>query len=287
MESNLISSNNPDEGFMSKLLWLFKGFIFPCFSPAFYEKAAKKRLIIAVVFLFIFAIIQSLISVVSASLSMRVFSEEIKRAYEQGTFPIISIKDGIASVKGIQPYVYSSKRDVIVIDTTGKVQEIDTKTFSRGILLTRTELHFVNEDGYRVVPLNDLHESFGNPIILDKDHVLKLWSTLILVIDLVVLVFGFLWNSVVRLGYIALIGLLVWGVVSLMRKGLGFSPILITGIYANVPALYLSFILKKVGVSFFSLNTILLVIIWAIALISVLMKENDTLKEVDSHISPI
>ena len=276
------SQNEHEKGFVSNMLWLLKGFAFPCWSRTFYKKATEKKVIIAVVFFFIFAFVQTSVTAIQVAIAMKSVGSEISRAYESGKFPTITIKDGIASVDGTEPYIFSSKRDVLAIDTTGNTQEIDTKAYSRGLLLTRAEIHFVNEDGYQVLPLADLHESFGNPILIDKTQALDLWQKVALAINLIATIGVFLWNSLVKFAYIALLGLVVWGIISIKRQGTGFEIILITGIYANVPTLYISFILKKVGVSFFGLYTLLLIIIWAIALRFVLKEKDKDLSTPDS-----
>lgn len=286
MESNLNipeSKNEHEKGFGSGLLWLLKGFVFPCWSRTFYKKAIEKKVIIAVVFFLMFAFVQTSVTAIQVAIAMKSVGSEISAAYESGEFPTITIKDGIASADGTQPYVFASQRDVIAIDTTGKTREIDTKAYSRGLLLTRTEIHFVNEDGYQVLPLADLHESFGNPILIDKTQVLDLWQKIALGINLIATIGVFLWNSLVRFAYIALLGLVVWGIVSIKRQGTGFGFILITSIYANVPATYILFILKKIGVSFFSLYTLLLIIIWTIVLYVVLKQKDKDLSTLDSE----
>jgi len=154
------------------------------------------------------------------------------------------------------------------------MKEIDTQSYSQGFLLTRTELHIVSEDGYQVFPLIDLHESFGNPIVIDKDQALSLWKTVSAWITILALVGIFIWNSLVRFTYITLIGLIIWGIVSIKKKGVGFSPILIVGIYANVPVIYLISILKLVNFRFFTLYTMLLVAIWVI-IVWVVLKDNE------------
>jgi len=277
------SQNEHEKGFVSSMLWLLKGFVFPCWSRTFYKKATEKKVITAVVFFLIFAFVQTSVSAIQVAIAMKSVGSEISRAYESGEFPTITIKDGIASVDGTEPYIFSSQRDVVAIDTTGNTQEIDTKAYSRGLLLTRTEIHFVNEDGYQVLPLADLHASFGNPILIDKTQVLDLWQKVALAINLIATIGVFVWNSLVKFAYIALLGMVVWGIISIKRRGTGFGIILITGIYANVPTLYINFILKKLGVSFFSLYTLLLIIVWAIALRFVLKEKDKDLSTLDSE----
>lgn len=259
--------------FTSGLLWFLKGFIYPCGSGSFYQAASKKRLIVVVLFFVVFAFVLTCINTVRIGLAMKDVENDIEMAYESGDFPTITIENGIAHVNGPQPLILAEEaRTIIAVDTTGVIREIDTRAYSQGILLTRTELHMVNEDGYQTMPLIDLQEIFGNPIVIDEDQILNLWGRAALLIPLVASVGIFIWNSLVRFAYIALLGIAVWGILSIKQQGISYSPVLITGIYANVPTVYLQFMLGQVGIGFCGLYTILLIIIWVIAL-SVVLKD--------------
>lgn len=285
MEENSIREVTGDEfvedgGFLSWLVFTVKGFIFPCFSPSFYKTASKKSLVGVIAFFFLFAFVITLVPTFQVVNAMFGVGTEIQGAYDRGDFPTIVIEDGIAQVDGQQPLIFEDNRTIVAVDTTGKVNEIDTQSYSQGILLTRTEIHFVNEDGYQVLPLSDLNTEFGNPIVLDKAQVLDLWQTVSIWIAVLAFVGILIWNSLVRLAYIALIGLVIWGVVSLIKKGVGFSPVLITGILVNVPVMYLKFLLKLVNISFFTLYTMLLVVAWSLALWIIL--KNNIVDEIEN-----
>lgn len=253
--------------FGSGLLWFLKGFIYPCGSGSFYQAASKKRLIIPVLFFVVFAFVLTSITAVQLNLAMKDVENDIEMTYESGDFPTITIENGIAYVNGPQPLILAEEaRTIIAVDTTGVIKEIDTRAYSQGILLTRTELHMLNEDGYQTMQLIDFQEIFGNPIVIDEDQILDLWGTASLLIPLVASVGLFIWNSLLRFAYIALLGIIVWGILSIRQQGINFSPVLITGIYASVPTIYLQYVLKQVGIGFFGLYTILLIVIWAFAL---------------------
>ncbi len=257
-------------GLAQEILWLLKGFVYPCWSREYYRGAAQRRMIAAIAFLVLFAFVQTAVTTIRVAVGMNRAGGEIRAAYERGEFPNIRIDNGVATVEGRQPLIFSDQRQFFAIDTTGAIEEIDTRSFSEGFLLTRTEIHFVNEDGYQVFDLAVLHDVFGNPIVLDRDRVLDLWAMTSLGIGLLTFIGVFLWNSIVRFAYIALLGLVIWGVVSIFRQGVGFSPVLITGIYATVPTVYIVALLKQVGVGFFSFFSLLLIVIWAVALLYVL-----------------
>jgi len=205
---------------------------------------------------------------------MSKFGQEIKDSYEKGEVPHIVIENGIATASGKGEFIFEQNRQIVAIVTNGQMETIDTRFYSEGFLLTQTDLHILNEDGYQTIPLTSLNEMLGNPIILDAEHVLELWNKLSVILDLGVLVGAFLWHSVIRFFYTSILGLIVWGVVSIKNKNFSFGKILITGIYANIPTIYLVFVLKQINFNFIFLHTIILVIIWSIAMLAVLKPDS-------------
>ena len=254
-------------GFITEIIWLLKGVLYPCWSGSFYRAVTRRRLILAFVFFLLFAFLLTSISTIRIALSLSGFGSEIEAAFDRGEFPTITIRDGIAFVDGPQPLVIADEgRSFFAIDTSGKYQEIDLSRYSEGFLLTRTSLHVLDETEYRQMPLNEFHEIFGNPIVLDESNVLEIWDTVSIFINWIVFIGLFLWNSLIRFAHIALAGLAIWGIVSIKRSGTSFGPILITGIYANVPAIYGHFLFGILGFAFLGLYSILLIAIWAVAL---------------------
>ena len=120
--------------------------------------------------------------------------------------------------------------------------------------------------------------------MLDKTQVLELWEKATSIIDIAAFFGIFFWNAAIRFAYIALLGLLVWGVFSIKYQEVGFNQILITGIYSNVPSIYLSFFIKKIGIGFCGLYTILILIIWTFAMYYVLKAEDKELEIIDSGV---
>jgi len=253
--------------FVAELTWILKGLLYPCWSGSFYRATARRRLIFALIFFLLFAFLLTSVSTIRIGLSISELGTDIETAFERGEFPTITIRDGIAFVDGPQPLVIVDEdRSFFAIDTSGKFQEIDLSRYSQGFLLAKTSLHILDDREYRQMPLNELHEVFGNPIVLDESQVLQIWDTVALFINWIVFIGLSLWNSLIRLAHIALTGLVIWGIISIKRSGTSFSPILITGVYANVPTIYGHFLLSKIGFAFLGLYSILLIVIWAIAL---------------------
>lgn len=275
METNLDfgQADQPEGGkerSAEKLIWLLKGFIYPLWNRPYYKEAAKRGMGLTLVFLLFFAILQTIVTTTTVASSLSRLSTEIKQAYESGKIPDIRIENGIASTSGSGKYLIEDNRQLVGIDTTGATSAIDTSRFSEGILVTRTEVHLVNQDGYQIISLTDLNQTFGNPIVLDSASVTRLWSRIAVFIDLAVFFGGYLFYSVGRFIYLVVLGLVVWAAVSLSKKGVDFAPVLITGIFANVPTTYLMFLLRIIGFTFFGLRALLLFGIWGIAIAYVL-----------------
>ena len=269
------STENEDQASRRVLSWLIftaKGFVFPIWSGRYYKTAAKKALINAIAFFMLFAFAITIVQTVNIWVALRLVGDEIQGADERSEVPTIVIENGVAQVDGVQPLIFEDARSVFAIDTTGQMNEIDTRAYSEGLLLTRTELHILSDDGYEVVSLVDLNEIFGNPIVLDKASALTLWNSVAIWFIILIFIVLLIWNALIRFIYIVMLGLIIWGIVSIKRKGIEFSPILITGIFANVPVIYLKAALDMLNLTFFTLYTILLVAAWFVALKVVLRK---------------
>ncbi len=276
-EFQTLPAKELEEGdFVSSLLFMAKGFLFSCGNGNFYKEATRKKLIVSIFFFFIFACVITSVATLQLMIGMSDVGNEIQGAYDRGEFPTIIIEDGIAEVDQTEPFVFINNRQFVAIDTTGEITEIDTRSYSEGFLLTRTELHFVNEDGYQAMLLSDLHETFGNPIVIDKTQANNIWKTIAIWIGVLAFIGLLFWNTLVRFTYIMLIGLPIWGIVSLSKKDVSFSLILSTGIFATVPVVYLKFLLDLANVNFFSLYTILFLIAWGLALRAVFKEPKET-----------
>lgn len=274
---------NNREGFSEKLLWLLKGFIYPLWNRDYYKEGTRRGMGMALAFLLLFALLQTIVVTITAASSLSGFGSEIEEAYRSGEIPDIRIENGIASASGSGRYLIENNRQLVGLDTTGSTLEIDTSRYSEGVLLTRTEIHLVNEDGYQVFQLSELNKTFGNPIVLDAASVTRLWNRIAVFIDLSVFFGGYLFYSVGRFIYLVLLGLIVWAAASLSKPGVNFSPVLITGIFANVPTTYLTYILRKAGLSFFGLRALILFTIWGITVAYVLKTQEQSQAADDSE----
>lgn len=283
MEANAGSLKQPDpqsEGasFWKNTLFFFQGFISPCFSLKYYRDVTKKPFIFSVGFFAVFGLFIAAWTIASITLGMGSLTDEIRAAYEQDKIPTIIIEDGIAKVDGPQPLVYIEDRQFFGIDTQGTITEIDTQRYNQGLLLTRSEVHSLNENGYQKTRLSDLNALFGSPIVVNQENVLR-WTRGILSFTFLLMFFGiFFGYTLFWFMVIVLFGLVMWGIVSINRKDVGFGQVMAVGLFAFVPVTYLDYAINKTGVQFCGIQMLLLVIIWGLVLWS-LVNSLDTQPE--------
>jgi len=268
------STNVPGSGWLGELGQFFSGFVLPLGSFTFYRKSAQKSVGIAILFFSIFTLTVTFLASVGVGITFLAMGNDIRTSFEDGTIPEIIIRNGVTEVDAQQPLIFfdnqgeSSDRTFVAIDTTGVLTEIDRTQYDQGFLLMKRELHVLNNNGrYQVIPLSELNSAFGtDPIIINAETAAKGWTAFSIIVAIVVFIALVVWNSIIRLMYLCLIALVLWGIASLLRPNTGFGPVIITGIYALVPAIYIHHLLSRVNLSFFGLQTILLMPIWAIAL---------------------
>jgi hypothetical protein len=262
-------------GCMGELAWFFSGAVLPMGSFVYYRKASQKSVGSAILFFIIFTLVISVISTISFGLTMFSVIEGIQKAYTDGDVPEITIAHGVAEVDGTQPFVLIDGEDangqsiLVAADTTGKIKEIDTNRFDQGFLLTQTELHVLNrQNDYQTLPLSELHTAFQrDPIIINAQTVSQAWGVIAAIIVILAFIFLVLWQTVVRLMIISMIALIIWGVVSLIKPNTGFGPIIITGLYAIVPAIYLSHLFSRSGFGLPGMQTFFLLLFWVTGLV--------------------
>jgi hypothetical protein len=282
MEENItpevqMNTKTNSTGCLGEVGWFFGGAVLPMASLTFYRKAAQKSVGSAVLFFVVFTIFISALVTVNFGMDMYSVTAGIQEAYAKGEVPEITISHGVAEVDGEQPFILFNGRDtngqsiLVAVDTTGRITEIDTDRFDQGLLLTRTELHVLNaQNGYQVAPLSELHDMFDkDPIIIDAESVSRLWTLISITVMSVGFIFLVLWYTVVRLMIISVIALVLWGIVSLMRPKTEFGPIIITGLYALVPAVYLAHLFSRSGMRLPGFQTIFLLGFWIIGLVGV------------------
>jgi hypothetical protein len=263
-------------GCLAELGWLASGFVLPLGSLSFYRQASRRRVGTAILFFFIFTMTIALVATLGLARNLFAAGQGVRETFESGSLPEIIIQDGVAQVQGHQPMIVvndqssNGQRMIVVIDTTGQFKEIDRTRFDQGFLLTRTELHILNQDGrYQAIPLSEIQTMFdANPIVINAETASRGWNIFAAVFTVVAFMGLVLWESFVRLMFLAMIALVFWGLVSTIRPNTGFGPILISGLYALVPAVYLRYMLRQAGIAFPGLETFLLLAAWVVGLLA-------------------
>ncbi len=239
--------------FLEELLWLVMGLVLPAGSFTFYKKAAKRSAGWAVLFFLLFASALAVTSALAFNRQVDTAVTDIEKELTKMVFPAITVRNGVATAKGPQPYtIYGSDREIFAIDTTGKIQEIDRTRYRAGFLLTR--------DGIQVVDNNGRDQWIGwadvqamarqDPLVIDKDAILGWIDILLGYIKAAALGGIWLWEVLGRMMILLVIALILWGIGALVKPGTGFGHVLAVGIYTYVPAVYLNFILNQAGAKF-------------------------------------
>lgn len=285
METQQSSIQASRSGWLGEIACFFAGFVLPLGSFTYYRSIAGKGVGRAILFLVLFMGITSLLASGGVGYTLASLNPAIREAFDNGSIPEIVIQDGVAKVGGPQPLIIfddftNEGRTMIAIDTTGKLREIDQRKYEQGLLLMKTEAHLLNDGRYQVLPLKDLHDVFEtNPIVVNGESASRWWGTFSLLVSGVVFIFMSLWNIIVRLMFISMMAVFFWGGVSLFQKDVGFGPVLISGIYALVPSLYIHQLLKISGLSVIGLQTLGFVSIWLVVLFIVFGKSTFLLEE--------
>ncbi|MCH8877510.1 MAG: DUF1189 family protein [Chloroflexi bacterium] len=263
---------NPAEGGIADdLTWLGRGFFQPLYNLQFYRAAVGKSLVEAIIFFVAFATLLTIITTLNLTRELGAVSDDIEQAFASGAFPDLVIENGLATVRGRQPLILLDEQGtIVVLDTTGIYQSIDTGRYTQGLLLTRDSLHAYSDGNYQVIQLRDLNSALGNPIVVNRESALDAWRSLTSIFAGVAFIGIGLWYLVARSMWLTFLAVLVWGTLSAFKVRSEYGPVLTLGIYALVPAVYVSFLLGLIGVSFCGLQLGLLLLVWVLVARSVL-----------------
>lgn len=252
-------------GIVEDLAWLSRGFFQPLYTLQFYRAATQKSLIDAILFFVAFGTLLTIISTFNLSRNLGSVADDIGQAFATGEFPEIVIENGLATVRARQPLILmEGDGSIVILDTSGTYKSIDTGRYSQGFLLTRNSLHAYSDGDYQVVQLSDLNSAFGNPIVVNRETALDLWRSFASIFSVVAFLGIGLWNLAIRFMWLTFLAVLIWGVLSAINMRSDYGPVLTVGIYALVPAVYISFLLGLIGISFCGFQSGLLLVIWVV-----------------------
>jgi hypothetical protein len=263
-------------GCLGELSWIAASFVLPLASSSFYRRAARRSTGSAVLFFMSFWAIITLVTTLGLTLKLGQASSEIRRAFDTGAIPQITIHNGIATVQGKQPVILVDNNDVFVaIDTTGKFTSIDRSKYRTGFLLTRTDLVVLSTSNYQALPLGDLQEAFQqDPLVINGETMSQFWRGFTGIMAIFILIGLGFWNLAVRFIYLVVVAVVVWGVANLFRSKTPYGVVLSLGMYVFVPVIYVVNIFDRLGSSFFLLQTLILVVAWLVALNLALSKDS-------------
>jgi hypothetical protein len=256
---------HPDGGIFEALTWLGRGFFQPLYSVAFYRAVCRRPLVDAILFFIAFGVLSTLVATFRLTRDLGSAADELERVFATEEIPEIVIANGVATVRAPQPVVLLDEEGtIVVLDTSGRYQSIDRSRYSQGILLTRDNLHLLSDSDYRITDLVDLNQAFGDPIVVNRGTALEFWQTFSRIFAAASLVGIGLWLTLARFIWLTFLAVLVWGILSALKVRSEYGPVLAAGIYALVPAVYITFLLGQVGVRFCGIETILLLIFWVV-----------------------
>jgi hypothetical protein len=244
------------------------GFVLPCISPTFFYHATRRRVSSAIWFFLLFALALTTVQTLDMFQDLGTFGQEIGQGFTSGRFPEITISRGRATIRGTEPFVLELGDSILILDTTNQYTAAHLRSgrYNSGILLTETKVYSLDDGELNSIELRELQAMLGDPFVIDAGTIQK-WLNWLQVVISVVLI---LRNTVGQLVYLTLVALIVWGVATAVRRGTRFAPVFVTGVYALVPAVYGSYLLKRARITFCGQHTILLLTVWAIGLIAAL-----------------
>lgn len=245
-------------------LWA-AGFVLSGCSPSFYYHAARRRAITAVLFFIVFGLILAGLQTGQVVYAMRPFRDDVNAAFDEGKVPAITIDHGQAIVHGPEPFVaVDDGRNLVVFDTTGQYTGEELADYQSGLVLTKTKLVSIDDNGeIQTTP-------FNLPFLRQRTIEINAQLAQRILSGLQATVFLGLafWRVGLGLVYIALWAIVVWLAAVQIKPGLGFGPVLATGLYAAVPATYARYLLDRVDIDFFGLFTLLLLAGWGVSLVA-------------------
>jgi hypothetical protein len=245
------------------------------FSPTFYRTAGRRRVIGAIGFLVLLAIFLTIFQSIGLFRNTLGGMDELRAGLESAEIPEVTIANGRATVDAPQPYVlFDQEGTLAVLDTTGTYTLADVSRYDVAFILTEYTLIMKGDDGdIQEAPLSELNAVFGDPIVVNEETIASFVQTFLAAFSVIAVISIFLWAVFGNLFYVVAIGLVYWGIASLVRKGTGFAIVLITGIYALVPPLVARFLLGQFNVRFPGLFTLLYLPLFGAALAIALLDD--------------
>jgi len=261
-------------------LFFASALVLPCFSPSFYYHASKRKVAHGIAFMLAFGMLLASLKMLSFASAMQTVRRSVTDLFASARVPSITISEGYAKIDSQQPVVLADSQEMlIVLDGTGAYNgdELRAGHLNGGLIVSRDNLTLLNEQGETlIIPFSILKRwSWVDPRI-DASVAARLVS-----LTYLILFAGWaLWFTWIRLLYVGLLAALVRALSGLSGRHIDFSSLLVTGMFATVPATYLTHLFERMGGLLYGRFTLFLMLFWATGLVAVVLprKEGDLLR---------
>ncbi len=227
----------------------FQSMVRSTWDFSLYGEVAKQRAGRTVGYFALLVVVMSVVLTLATVFHLRSFVRK-ELAPELGKWPVITIKNGVASANVPQPWVQHfddgrGMKTIVAIDTTGRLT--DFRVDEQGFILTRTELKVksVNNPQQQSLQLADL---FDHDTTIDAKWIEGWANKAVWIAGACLLVMRPVYHAGAKLFtalLLALVGLIVSA--SGRRRPLSFGQIYSIALYALTPAIVVDTVLDVVN----------------------------------------
>ena len=265
-----MSQSSPIQNKPSGCLTALSSWVLPCISPSFYANATRRRTVHAVGFFVVFTLVLTLIesSVIAIALghgAIELFAA-LKERFQPYPIPTITISADSISIVGIPPLTL--------------LQDFKSSLgVSFSLALTPQYIAVRFEDFPVHIAVNDLRSLIGNSTIVLSEVTIAEYLAIAVCIGWgVSIILLLVWNMVIRCIITCTLSvfanIILWLVNVPQRR---FRSVMIVGLYATVPAVYLGWVIELLlHKGFAGLSLVLQILIWAVALFFVFRPRAET-----------
>lgn len=268
LQKQSVAGSKDDAGPASVGELFLAGPVLSICSPSFYRHAVTRSAFVALAFFVMFGAVVAVLQGIQVTSDFGEARAAIDDAFASGVVPEVIIADGQATVLAPQPFVaVDDGRSLVVLDTTGEYtgRELREGGYVSGFILTRDTVYGFDDQGRPTqLSLRELDRVFPWTIHFNASFLQRF-------IDLAqgsVFLGLLIWRAVLGPLYIAILALGVWAFANGFKRDIDMGAVLVTGFFAAVPALYAEYLLARVNLDVFLLYTLILFIIWTVALVS-------------------
>jgi hypothetical protein len=266
MKTDLTTNENERDERTSPLAFMGAAPILSGFSPSFYRHANRQRLYVVVAFFLVFSLLLAGVHTLRVGYELRDARQDVAEAFETGDIPEITLQNGTVTVAGPEPYIaVDDGRSLIVVDTTGQYTGSELRNYDSGVIVTRDTIYSLDDAGrLEVTRLASIQQWLPEKFTINA----RLGQFFLNLVEGTAFVGLIIWHAVIRPLYITLLALGVWAVAALVRRETSYKAVLMTGLLATVPTLYVDYLFSRIDASFFGMFTLILLVLWAFGLVA-------------------